>query len=43
MLLDSPISQLPFLNKIMERIVAVQLNRFIVDSKLYNIFQRAFG
>ena len=28
-----PISQLPFLSKILERIVAIQLNRFIAENK----------
>ena len=37
-----PISKLPFLNKILERIVVIQLNRFIADNKLYNIFQSEF-
>ena len=37
-----PISQLPFISKILERIVAIQLNRFIAENKLYDIFQSAF-
>ena len=37
-----PISQLPFLSNILERTVAIQLNRFIADNKLYDIFQSAF-
>ena len=37
-----PISQLPFLSKILERIVAIVLNRFIAENKLYDIFQIAF-
>ena len=31
-----------FLSKILERIVAIQLNRFIAENKLYYIFQSAF-
>ena len=37
-----PISQLPFLSKILERIVTIQLNRFIAENKLYDIFQSVF-
>ena len=37
-----PISQLPFLSKILARIVAIQLNIFIAENKLYDIFQSAF-
>ena len=37
-----PISQLPFLSKILKRILAIQLNRYIADNKLYDIFQSAF-
>ena len=37
-----PISQLPCIRKILERIVVIQLNRFIAENKLYNIFQSAF-
>ena len=37
-----PILQLPFLSKILEQIIAIQLNRFIADNKLYDIFQSAF-
>ena len=37
-----PISQLPFLSKILEQIVAIQLNRFIAENKLYDILQSAF-
>ena len=37
-----PISQLLFISKILERIVAIQLNRFIAENKLYDIFQSEF-
>ena len=37
-----PISLLPFLRKILKRIVAIQLNIFLADNKLYDIFQSAF-
>ena len=37
-----PISQLPFLSKILERIVAIQFNRYIAENKLYDIYQNAF-
>ena len=37
-----PISQLPFISKILEQIIAILLNRFIAENKLYDIFQSAF-
>ena len=37
-----PILQLSFLRKILERIVAIQLNRYIAEHKLYDIFQSTF-
>ena len=34
-----PVSNLPFLSKVLERVLYVQLNKYIEDSKLHSKFQ----
>ena len=37
-----PISKLPFLSKVLERVIYVQLQAFLANNKIYEKFQSGF-